>query len=132
MQGAPAAGARAAAGFRFKSYRYTKAAAIMRMAGLAAVKVELDVEGLPAPPLPGDARGRARAPAEMKAEVKSEQQQVKVEVKTEVKPERKPPGERLALQKRLSNASVTLQKHFTSGPHVHLGVFIHCGGFHGQ
>jgi hypothetical protein len=50
------------------------------MAGLAAVKVELDVEGLPAPPLPGDAPGRARAPAEMNAEVKSEQQQVKVEM----------------------------------------------------
>jgi hypothetical protein len=63
---------------------------------MAAVKVELDVEGLLAPPLPGDALGRGRAPAEMNAEVKSELQQVKVEIKTEVKPERKPPGERLA------------------------------------
>ena len=31
------------------------------MAGLAAVKVELDVEGLPAPLLPGDALGRGSA-----------------------------------------------------------------------
>jgi hypothetical protein len=61
------------------------------MAGLAAVKVELDVEGLPAPPLPGDAPGRAGTPAEaVAAEVKSEQHpvdQVKVEIKTEVKSE---------------------------------------------
>ena len=36
------------------------------------------------------------------------------------------------LQKRLSNASVTLQKRPTSGLHVLLDVFIHCGRFHGQ
>ncbi len=36
------------------------------------------------------------------------------------------------LQKRLSNASVTLQKRSTSGLHVLLDVFIHCGRFHGQ
>ena len=34
--------------------------------------------------------------------------------------------------KRLSNASVTLQKRSTSGLHVLLDVFIHCGRFHGQ
>jgi hypothetical protein len=83
------------------------------VAGMAAVKVELDVVGLPAPPLPGDARGRARAPAEMNAvEVKSEEselqvQQVKVEIKTvEVKSERKPPGERLAQQARAVRAEL--------------------------
>ena len=77
------------------------------MAGLAAVKVELDVEGLPAPPLPpGDALGRARAPAEMNAEVKSELQQVKVEIKTEVKSEIQPPGERLAQQARAVRAEL--------------------------
>jgi hypothetical protein len=31
------------------------------------VKVELDVEGLPAPPLPGDALGRAGVPGEVTA-----------------------------------------------------------------
>jgi hypothetical protein len=36
------------------------------------------------------------------------------------------------LQKRLSNASVTLQKRSTSGLHVLLDMFIHCGRFHGQ
>ena len=36
------------------------------------------------------------------------------------------------LQKRLSNASVTLQKHSTSGLHFLLGVFIHRGRFRGQ
>ena len=36
------------------------------------------------------------------------------------------------LQKRLSNASVTLQKRPTSGLHVLLDVFIHCGRFHGH
>jgi hypothetical protein len=36
------------------------------------------------------------------------------------------------LQKRLSDASVTLQKRSISGLHVLLDVFIHCGGFHGQ
>jgi hypothetical protein len=36
------------------------------------------------------------------------------------------------LQKRLSNASVTLQKRSISGLHVLLDVFIHCGRFHGQ
>jgi hypothetical protein len=36
------------------------------------------------------------------------------------------------LQKRLSNASVTLQKRSTSGLHILLDVFVHCGGFHGQ
>jgi hypothetical protein len=36
------------------------------------------------------------------------------------------------LQKRLSNASETLQERPTSGLHVLLGVFIHCGRFHGQ
>jgi hypothetical protein len=36
------------------------------------------------------------------------------------------------LQKRLSNASITLQKRSTSGLHVLLDVFIHCGRFHGQ
>jgi hypothetical protein len=36
------------------------------------------------------------------------------------------------LQKRLSNASVTLQKRSTSGLYVLLDVFIHCGRFHGQ
>ena len=44
------------------------------MARLAAVKVELDVEGLPAPPLPGDAPGRAGMKAEVDAEVKAVQQ----------------------------------------------------------
>jgi hypothetical protein len=34
--------------------------------------------------------------------------------------------------KRLINALVTLQKRSTSGLHVLLDVFIHCGGFHGQ
>jgi hypothetical protein len=42
------------------------------MAEPAAVKVELDVEGLPASPLPGDAPGRAGVPAEVDAEVKAE------------------------------------------------------------
>ena len=36
------------------------------------------------------------------------------------------------LQKRLSNASVTLQKRSTRGLHLLLDVFIHCGTFHGQ
>jgi hypothetical protein len=36
------------------------------------------------------------------------------------------------LQKCLSNASVTLQERSTSGLHLLLYVFIHCGGFHGQ
>jgi hypothetical protein len=36
------------------------------------------------------------------------------------------------LQRRLSNASVTLQKRSTSGLHLLLDVFIHCGGFHGS
>jgi hypothetical protein len=36
------------------------------------------------------------------------------------------------LQKRLSNASVTLQKRLTSGLHALLDMFIHCGRFHGQ
>jgi hypothetical protein len=36
------------------------------------------------------------------------------------------------LQKRLSNASVTLQKRPTNGLHVLLDVFIHFGRFHGQ
>jgi hypothetical protein len=36
------------------------------------------------------------------------------------------------LQKLLSNASVTLQTRPTSGLHVLLDVFIHCGRFHGQ
>jgi hypothetical protein len=35
-------------------------------------------------------------------------------------------------QKRSSNASVTLQKRSSSGLHLLLGVFIHCGRFHGQ
>ena len=72
------------------------------MAGLAAVKVELDVEGLLAPPLPDDAPGRA-GPSEMNVELKSEQHhaaQVKVEIKTaDVKSEsseRKRPGDRWA------------------------------------
>jgi hypothetical protein len=51
-------------------------------AGLAAVKVELDVEGLPAPPLPGAAPGCAGVPAGVKAE-----QVVTVEIKTAVKVE---------------------------------------------
>ena len=34
--------------------------------------------------------------------------------------------------KRLINALVTLQKRSTSGLHVLLDVFIHCGRFHGQ
>jgi hypothetical protein len=50
------------------------------MAGLAAVKVELDVEGLPAPPLPGDdapgcaggAGGDEFRPGEIKIEVTRE------------------------------------------------------------
>jgi hypothetical protein len=72
------------------------------VAGLAApVKVELDVEGVPAPRLPrGGAPGCAGAPAaEMNAEVRSEPQhlqQVKVEIKTEVKSEIKARGQRLA------------------------------------
>jgi hypothetical protein len=36
------------------------------------------------------------------------------------------------LQKRLSNASVTLQKRSTSGLYLLLDVFIHCGSFHGK
>jgi hypothetical protein len=36
------------------------------------------------------------------------------------------------LQKRLSNASVALQKRLTSILHVHLDVFIHCERFHGH
>jgi hypothetical protein len=36
------------------------------------------------------------------------------------------------LQKRLSNASITLQKRSTIGLHVLLDVFIHCGRLHGQ
>ena len=36
------------------------------------------------------------------------------------------------LQKRSSNASVTLQKCSTSGLHILLDVFIHGGGFYGQ
>ena len=36
------------------------------------------------------------------------------------------------LQKRLSNASMALQKRSTSGLHVLLDVCIHCGRFHGQ
>ena len=36
------------------------------------------------------------------------------------------------LQKRLSNAPITLQKRSISGLHVLLDVFIHCGRFHGQ
>ena len=36
------------------------------------------------------------------------------------------------LQKRSSNASATLQKRSTSGLHILLGVFIHCGSFHRQ
>jgi hypothetical protein len=36
------------------------------------------------------------------------------------------------LQKRLRNASVTLQKRSTSGLYILLGVFIHPGRFHGQ
>jgi hypothetical protein len=36
------------------------------------------------------------------------------------------------LQERFSNASVTLQKRSTSGKHVLLDVFIHCGRFHDQ
>jgi hypothetical protein len=36
------------------------------------------------------------------------------------------------LQKRSSNASVMLQKCSTSGLHVLLDVFIHCGRFHGH
>jgi hypothetical protein len=36
------------------------------------------------------------------------------------------------LQKRLSNASVTLQKRSISGLHLLLDVLIHCGSFHGQ
>jgi hypothetical protein len=76
------------------------------MTGLAVVKVELDVEGLPAPPLPGVAPERAGVLPEVDAElVKAEQQlllrrnfqnqaQVKVEIKsTAVKSEVKPPGE---------------------------------------
>ena len=68
-------------------------------AGLAVVKAALDVVGLLAPPLPGDAPGRAGAAgllAEMNAEVRSEQQVKVEEIKTEVKSnEIKPPGERL-------------------------------------
>ena len=36
------------------------------------------------------------------------------------------------LQKRLSNASVTLQKRSTRGLHLLLDVLIHYGRFHGQ
>jgi hypothetical protein len=36
------------------------------------------------------------------------------------------------LQKRLSNASVTLQRRSTSGLHVLLDMFIYCGRFYGQ
>ena len=47
------------------------------------MKVELDVEGLPAPPLPCDAPGRSGVPAKVDAEVKAEQDLVvKVETKT--------------------------------------------------
>ena len=63
------------------------AAGCAAMVGLVAVKVELDVQGLPAQPLPGDdARERAGVPAKVDAKVKAEQ--VKVESKSEV------PGER--------------------------------------
>ena len=89
----------------------TEAAAIRAMGrpGLAAVKVELDVEGLPAPPLPDDAPGRAGPPSEMNAELRSEQHhaaQVKVEIKTEVKSEsseRKRPGDRRATRAPVSH-----------------------------
>ena len=36
------------------------------------------------------------------------------------------------LQKRSSNASVTLQQRLTSGLHIFLGVFIHRERFHGE
>ena len=55
------------------------------MARLATVKIELDVEGLPAPSFPGDALGRAGVPAEdVAAEVKAEQRVKVEEIKTEV------------------------------------------------
>ena len=64
------------------------------MVGLVAVKVELDVQGLPAPPLPGDAPEHAGVPAKVDAEVKAELLQVKVETKSEV------PGPERHLAKR--------------------------------
>ena len=64
------------------------------MVGLVAVKVELDVQGLPAPPLPGDAPEHAGVPAKVDAEVKAELLQVKVETESEV------PGERHLAMKR--------------------------------
>jgi hypothetical protein len=65
------------------------------MVGLVAVKVELDVQGLPAPPLPGDALEHAGVPAKVDAEVKADELlQVKVETKSEF------PGERHLAMKR--------------------------------
>ena len=83
-------------------------------AAKAAVKVELDVEGLPAPPLPGYAPASAGVTAAADAAAKSEViqvnaevnarqataghevkvEQVKVEVKSEVKYPQPPPGKR--------------------------------------
>jgi hypothetical protein len=37
-----------------------------------------------------------------------------------------------ALQERLSNAALTLQKRLTSGPHILLDMFTHRDRFHGQ
>jgi hypothetical protein len=44
--------------------RWRRRGVVREMTGLAAVKVELDVEGLPAPPLPDDAPRCAGPPSE--------------------------------------------------------------------
>ena len=70
-------------------------------AAAAAVKVELDVEGLPAQPLRGDALRQAEVPAVLDAvEVKAEQTKLKIatrgsveDVKTEIEPEGQQTGE---------------------------------------